>query len=57
MPSELQDAEQLTLYSITTRYPGEDEGVTRDEATEAIEIAEGVRNRVRIELKKLGVVL
>ena len=54
-PAELQEAEQLTLYSITTRYPGEDEGVTDIEATQAIEIAQGVRNRVRIELKKLGV--
>ena len=54
-PSELQEAEQLTLYSVTTRYPGEAEEVTEGEATQAIEIAQRVRNRVRSELKKLGV--
>lgn len=54
-PNELQEADQLTLYSITTRYPREDEGVTDAKATQAIEIAQEVRNRVRIELKKLGV--
>lgn len=52
---ELQDAERLTLYSITTRYPGEDEEVSRAEATQAVEIAQQVRNRVRVELRKLGV--
>jgi HEPN domain-containing protein len=52
---DLQDAVSLTLYSITTRYPGEDEEVTKAEATQAIEIARQVRDRVRIELKKVGV--
>ena len=54
-PAELQEADQLTLYSIATRYPGEDEEVTDAEATRAIEIAQEVRNRVRIELKQLDV--
>ena len=51
---KLQEAEQLTLYSITTRYPGEAEEVTEAEASTAIEIARQVRDRVRAELKLLG---
>ncbi len=55
--AELQDAEQLTLYSVTTRYPGEDDEVTEDEAKSAVEIARGVRCRVRTELRLLGMEL
>ncbi len=54
-PVELQDAEQLTLYSITTRYPGEDEQVSESEAKRAIELAQQVRIQVRTALKQLGV--
>lgn len=53
-PVELQDAEQLTLYSITTRYPGEEEDVTKSEAKRAIELAQQVREQVRNALKQLG---
>ena len=54
---ELQDAEQLTLYSITTRYPGEEQEVTGAEAKQAIELARKVRIQVRTALEKLGVEL
>jgi HEPN domain-containing protein len=53
--TKLQDAEQLTLYSITTRYPGEDQEVTEAEAKKAIELAQQVKEQVRTALKKLGV--
>jgi HEPN domain-containing protein len=53
-PVELQDSEQLTLYSITTRYPGEDEQVSEAEAKQAIELAQQVRTRVRTALTQLG---
>jgi HEPN domain-containing protein len=56
-PAQLQEAEQLTLYSITTRYPGEDEEVTDAEAERAIEMARKVRDRVRTELKLIGLEL
>jgi HEPN domain-containing protein len=56
-PVELQDAEQLTLYSITTRYPGEDEEVTESEAKRAIELAQQVRTQVRNALEQLGMKL
>ena len=52
---DLKDAEELTPYAITARYPGEDEEVTQAEATQAVDIARQVQNGVRIELKKLGV--
>jgi len=55
--AKLQDAEQLTLYSITTRYPGEDEEVTESEAGQAIDLAQQVRTQVRTALKQLGVEL
>lgn len=46
----LLDAEVLSVYAITTRYPGEDEEVTRDEALLAIELAETVKEVVGREL-------
>ncbi len=53
--AELQDAELLTLYSITTRYPREDEDVTEAEARRAVDLADKVREQVRTALKQLGV--
>ena len=40
---DIQDAEELTLYAITARYPGESEEVTAEDANRAIAIAEKVR--------------
>lgn len=54
---DLKDAEELTPYAITTRYPGEDAEVTEDEAKSAVEIARTVRDRVRAELRLLGMEL
>jgi HEPN domain-containing protein len=42
-PEEISKAEELTPYAITTRYPGEEEVVTLQEAQNAVEIAEHVR--------------
>lgn len=56
-PQNLKDAEELTAFAITTRYPGEYEEVTQAEAGSAIEIAQKVRDRVRTELKQLGMEL
>ncbi|MHC4073766.1 MAG: HEPN domain-containing protein [Planctomycetota bacterium] len=50
----LKNAEELTPYAITARYPGEEDEVTETEATRAVEIAENVRDVVRKELKQLG---
>jgi HEPN domain-containing protein len=53
-PHILEQAKELTPYAITARYPGEDEEVSEAEAKKAIDIAQQVRNHVRIDLKKLG---
>ena len=51
--SKLLDAEILSVYAVTTRYPGEDEEVTRDEALQAIELAESVKMEVLRQLEPL----
>lgn len=53
--TSLQDAEELTPFAITTRYPGEDEVVTEAEAKRAIEIAENVRTIVHTALVNKGI--
>jgi HEPN domain-containing protein len=44
---QLRDAEELTPYVITARYPGEDEEVTEDEARRAFDVAVRVQEVVR----------
>jgi len=56
-PKSLLDAETLTPYAITARYPGEDEPVSSEEAEQAIAIAEQTRQLVREALAETGVVL
>lgn len=53
-PPEILDAEELTPYAVTTRYPGEDEPVSREEAVRAIEIAEQTASIVRDTLVGIG---
>jgi HEPN domain-containing protein len=47
---EIESADELTPYAITTRYPGEDEEVSKEEAVNAVQIAERVRSVIRTEL-------
>jgi len=54
---EVQEADELTPFAITTRYPGEDEKVSREEALRAIAIAAKVRDIVRKDLIKKGMEL
>jgi len=51
----LSEAEELTPFAITARYPGEDEEVTKKEALHAIEIASRLRQVVENALKNEGV--
>lgn len=44
---DLRDAEELTPFAITVRYPGEDKEVTQTEAVRALDLAERVRTTVR----------
>lgn len=46
----LLDAEELSVYAVTTRYPGEDEEVSGDEALRAIDLGALVREAVGREL-------
>jgi HEPN domain-containing protein len=50
----LKDAEELTPYAITARYPGEDEEVTKQEAKKAIKTASSVRQTIRKVLGQHG---
>jgi HEPN domain-containing protein len=56
-PLTLRDAEELTDYAVTTRYPGEAAPVTAQDAQRAIENAERVRTRVRAALRDFGMEL
>lgn len=47
VPSEINDAESLTPYAVSARYPGEDEEVSKQEVLEAFEIAMTVRVFIR----------
>ena len=53
----LHEAEELTPFAVTARYPGEDEAVTEEEARHAIEIATLVRHAVRTALAQEGMTL
>lgn len=50
----LRDAEELTPFAITARYPGEEEEVLEEEARRAVEIAARVREAVRTALLAEG---
>ncbi|MFH0795500.1 MAG: HEPN domain-containing protein [Candidatus Omnitrophota bacterium] len=50
-----KDAEELTPFAITTRYPGVEEKVTKKEASRAIDIAERVRQVVKGFLAKVEI--
>lgn len=51
---ELNEADQLTPYAVTTRYPGEDEKVTKEETEQAIYLATQVRQTVRTAMLQEG---
>ncbi|MCK4342556.1 MAG: HEPN domain-containing protein [Phycisphaerae bacterium] len=53
----LEDAESLTRYAITTRYPGEGPDVSPEKARAAVEIAARVRETVREAFVKEGITL
>lgn len=53
--SELKDAEELTPFAITARYPGEEIKVSKKAALGAIDLAEKVRETVRKALAEEGV--
>ncbi len=50
---KLEEVGTLSVYAITTRYPGEDEEVSKEDAEEAIRLAEIVKKRIQEEFAKL----
>jgi len=54
---DLPEADELTPFAITARYPSEQEAVTREESLRTIEIALKVRETIRKALEREGVVL
>lgn len=50
----IEETKRLTLYAITTRYPGTEDKVTMDEALNAIDLASRVRQVVRSTLAEEG---
>ena len=53
----LNDAEELTPYAISTRYPGDEDLVTQEEARRAVKIAHSVQEVVRQALYDEGMPL
>ena len=51
---DIQDAEDLTIYAVSTRYPDENETITRQEALDAVVTATKVRETVRTVLIAAG---
>ena len=47
----LAEAGTLTRYSVTTRYPGEEESLSRQEAREVFELASLVISWVKNQLE------
>ena len=51
---DISDADELTPYAVTTRYPGIDDRVTRKDAIYAVELAKKARKVVRRVLRAEG---
>jgi len=48
--AQIEDADELTPFAITARYPADDEPVSEAEALRAVDIAAHVREQVRSAL-------
>ena len=45
-----EEQDRLTEYAVTTRYPGDYDPISREEAQEAVRLARSLRNQVRRRL-------
>jgi HEPN domain-containing protein len=48
-----EEQDRLTEYAVTTRYPGDYDPISREEAHQAVRVARRVRNQVRRRLAGL----
>ncbi len=53
---KIQEAEELTLYAVATRYPRLSDKVTKEDAYRSIQIAERLRSVIREILTNAGIV-
>lgn len=56
-PVNLREAEELTDYAVTTRYPGDAAEVSEAETRRAVELAQQVSAQVRAALHEFGMEL
>ena len=54
---KIQNAKDLTIYGVSSRYPEENEQVTKEEAYQAVSIADNVKQVVRLALLDNGIVI
>ena len=52
---EIQNAKDLTIYGVSSRYPEENEKITKEEADQAVNIANNVKKVVRKALVDRGI--
>ena len=48
-----QEQDRLTEYAVTTRYPGDYDPISREEARQAVQTARRLRNQVRRRLPEV----
>ena len=46
-----EEQERFTEYAVTTRYPGDYDPISREEAQRAVQIARRIRNQIRRRLR------
>jgi len=49
-----EEQDRLTEYAVTTRYPGDYDPISYDEARQAVRIARSLRNQVRRRLPEVA---
>jgi len=54
---KIQDAKDLTIYAVSARYPEENDKVTKEEAYQAVSVANKVKLVIRNALLDNGVVI
>jgi len=55
--NKIQDAKELTIYGVSSRYPEENEKITKEESDQAVVIADNVKKVVRKALADKGIVI
>jgi HEPN domain-containing protein len=55
IPENIKRSSELTIYAVKTRYPSEDDGITREDYEESVKIAkeclDWIENKIREDKK------